>query len=366
MSHLGTGRASKGVFCTKVNQFFCKNVDFGQPREMRFCIHKTGVLMKRVTKVAMGVLASLMLVNCKLANEGFNVEVTPLDTDEGKIEYSHGGWYPAPNTPNFELILSMTLEDGRVTVDAEEPGCRGSGEVSLDKYTAIEKALLNARKTRSSSHGIDMGDEKITVTKNGGTKTDYLRHGDSTYNQLVIEKTDADHIAKLIGNVASEVLNNCLTSIDQDLVGVRYVHNVWANIGSEKYYSANYEMPQAGEYSDLQVSFGSQDKVHISGVTQRGAGTAICRASINDTIFDAELKAAAKKIQIKSGFAVCDVMMGYKPTQFALEYLNKPLEVGSLGCESGNRALNTEAFVKRLKQIVSNKKYYCQPLLSSH
>ena len=141
-----------------------------------------------------------------------------LNTNLRKIEYFHGGWFPAPNTPNFRAKLDLEYDgEKQVYFDLETPAGLCAGVLSPSLFQEVAVLIENtATKTDTGPSFIDSGDEYVDLTYLN-MRTDlvyganyftppqrkYLKAGDSsTNNEVFINSAEIrkalDHVIGLI------------------------------------------------------------------------------------------------------------------------------------------------------------------------
>lgn len=323
--------------------------------------------MKIGYKAILGVMAVFALANCKASgelNDDGDVIIKGSKRISNAIEYSHGGWFPGPNSKNFELIVKVKItEDGKALASAETPLCKATANVDLARYDELEKLILNAEYYEGQAQGADMGDEKLVVHTKAADLTYFLRQGDGSYNQPIIVAEEASVIRAKVQRIAEIVFDKADCDNSEEKIAQIYIRQ---NVNLKVEGSA--ELPFDLHVTKLLVKF-SGNKVILNGTHQTVSNMQICTVNFqNRTVTNPQLSLAAQKVSVVHNGAVCDMMAQYylpgvsnlSDRSYEISYTGAtPSEIGYLSCATGSQLRDTAAFEKELAKYTAKSQSAC-------
>ncbi|MCJ8276239.1 MAG: hypothetical protein HRT44_02945, partial [Bdellovibrionales bacterium] len=169
-------------------------------------------------KVFFLILLSLSLTNCEftISGEGeFEELEIPIGEDPelysgevDSIRYYRGGWFSAPNQPNFAADLELqVLRHGEVEFSLETPTCQAEGIFNVRDYEKLANMILDAETTAVKRGPVDVGDHILEVSVEG---EDYVYHFGAAERligkeDLQLSRRDSRVINRLIDQYVEEL-----------------------------------------------------------------------------------------------------------------------------------------------------------------
>lgn len=274
------------------------------------------------------------------------------------IEYFDGGWYPAPNQPNYRAKLLLEVKSNTLVAGhLETPKCKAIGEVSVLDYAKLDQLIRSSKKGISPNNGIvDAGDEVLTVTRNNEETQYFLKNGDHSGGEIIIK--DPAPVRDQVNSIIKSLEEKHCDDVVQprsDLVTLIY----------DRLYSPN---THAGEAStEDRTSPPIQSRIatvnHLKMSFQNGRVYMSVQANISSPYENctqnlagegpAELKELASLVRIENSNIVCDraaIWPAPPIQQVSLYYKGKSQpEVGYLGCEQTKQVRNFAAVLKKVE-----------------
>lgn len=329
--------------------------------------------MKVLFKIISGLLMGMSLVNCKVSGNGSGSwTITEDDSYQrvsSEMSYFHGGWYPGPNRPNWDLSMVLKYESAnKISAVVKTPDCKVSTTISQAQYIELEKMILKSTRKTDKLQRIDGGDETITLRIGDLEHKEYLKSGDSTYNKLVIVPEEAKKIGIKIDEIAEAALKRfpCdAVGFNFNIIAATLRENVsphasapMADMEPTQLYRPN---PENLTYTDLHFEISSQGVV-VTGYEQKVQSHQTCVRKFSNTLVkDNQLKEAIKKIRIVKVDNICYMAAQYPGYQksLQLDYTDVPSDIGYFNCMAVNRVENGDEFLKRVASLLESVKPTC-------
>jgi predicted transcriptional regulator len=328
----------------------------------------------KICILSLGVLFST--ANCKVKFNGdgeFVVDeerVVDLSGLSDSIEYSHGGWYPAPDTPNFDLYLVLTRSGDKVQGLAHTPKCKVSGGVSLQNFQELNQLIKSAKTTISDQGMIDGGDEYVKLKKSDSEQKIFVSTGDSSYKKPVMLSEDANRVRVKVDSIADKILQNC-NGNSRDLPTMVWLkENVSDQAVADQLVAQSMVRPYELTVQDIRIQF-TTTGTNISGYKMISGYNQQCITKINTTISgDSDWRNAAQSIKFEKRGEICQRALGVfpgdewlynlrYPKNLSLYFANDKVEKGFFGCENSSQVLFSETLLKLLDSALKDQKTEC-------